>query len=73
MVVSRLGLEPRALALQGLIRLLGLGVMENDGVRENHRATSDVHAIGMMMEYDYRRGGIVNKTVAGNGSRRGAV
>ena len=54
-----MGLEPRALALQGLIRLLGLGVMENDGVRENHRATSDVHAIGMMMEYDYRRGGIV--------------
>lgn len=30
LVVSSLGLEPRALALKGLIRLLGLKVMEND-------------------------------------------
>jgi len=29
-VVSRLGLEPRALALKGLIRLLRLGMIEND-------------------------------------------
>jgi hypothetical protein len=34
LVVSRLGLEPRALALKGLIRLLGLEAMESDRVRE---------------------------------------
>ena len=34
-VVSRLGLEPRALALKGLIKLLGLAVMKSDGLRES--------------------------------------
>jgi len=34
-VVSRLGLEPRALALKGLIKLLRLGETESDGVRES--------------------------------------
>ena len=34
-VVSRLGLEPRALALKGLIRMLRLEATENDGQSES--------------------------------------
>ena len=35
LVVSRLGLEPRALALKELIRLLGLNMTENDEERQS--------------------------------------
>src|SRR6476619_168250 len=34
LVVSRLGLDPRALTLKGLIRLLGLNMTENDEERQ---------------------------------------
>ena len=36
-LVSRLGLEPRALALKGLIRLLRLGDTESDGQTDSLR------------------------------------
>ena len=35
LVVSRLGLEPRALALKELVRLLGLNMTENDEERQS--------------------------------------